>query len=753
MKKSKELPQTPVETREECLSVSKELPPRPYCNVYAKAIPLEDALEDSPMFRKRLREAESEAEDFASGIKRVIKVSKQYQAASNAYVESFKDFIREISNFKGTMGCNDEVLDSGFAHFTTGLKEIASFQEFLGTQMEGLVSAPLNEFVNTDVKQVKESFKKYEKSIKDLDSAVSKLGQVKKKNSESKVEQLSVDVEDAKKAHRASCLEVTLRLNEVLAKKKFEFLERVCVYIQSQSTFFHQGYQFFTDNEPKIKNYSLYLQSTRKNFIEETEQYERHKSLLLDELPSSPEAKRRTADPTSAASMRGYIFKRSDDVININTWNRRYFVLKDGVLCYYKTGNEENPDMTLPLLLCTVKLRPDFERRNCFEIVSPPDRSLILQAESEELMHQWVQALQASISNSLNAQSPAGEKKKVQVEKDESELPLAKLRALSPGNCVCADCNSKDPDWASFNLGVLLCIDCSGVHRSLGVHISKVRSLSLDQWEPDLMDMMCGLGNEFVNSVYEANLEGRVKPVGTDTSNDRPPLSSTSSETKISVTSPPRSIFNSNRKSRRALYGTSEAKNRYIRDKYEKKLFCKKYVPVTENADEATIKLEMSKKLFAAIEQNDIRQTFELIVQGANLAYQSPEHEQRTPVHEAILAENAAILVLLLMHNAVPDLKDARGWTPLHEASDKGLANCAVLLLQKNTVNSLSEKDNEGRTPLELAMARGSAHVVTLLRLAQLARDEAQEGAQAFEESFADALRQFARDARETNKS
>ena len=52
----------------------------------------------------------------------------------------------------------------------------------------------------------------------------------------------------------------------------------------------------------------------------------------------------------------------------------------------------------------------------------------------------------------------------------------------------------------------------------------------------------------------------------------------------------------------------------------------------------------------------------------------------------------------------------------------------------------------------ELAMARGSADVVTLLRLAQLARDEAQEGAQAFEESFADALRQFARDARETNK-
>jgi Arf-GAP with coiled-coil, ANK repeat and PH domain-containing protein len=53
------------------------------------------------------------------------------------------------------------------------------------------------------------------------------------------------------------------------------------------------------------------------------------------------------------------------------------------------------------------------------------------------------------------------------------EKPIDLLRRVV-GNNNCADCGSAEPDWASLNLGVLLCIECSGVHRNLGVHISKV---------------------------------------------------------------------------------------------------------------------------------------------------------------------------------------------------------------------------------------------------------------------------------------
>lgn len=82
-------------------------------------------------------------------------------------------------------------------------------------------------------------------------------------------------------------------------------------------------------------------------------------------------------------------------------------------------------------------------------------------------------------------------------------LALARLR-----NPRCVDCGDSGPEWASLSHGAIFCLACSGVHRSLGVHVSKVRSLVLDEWEPPQCAVLLRLGNAVVN----AELEGARAP-------------------------------------------------------------------------------------------------------------------------------------------------------------------------------------------------------------------------------------------------
>ncbi|BFG28213.1 ADP-ribosylation factor GTPase-activating protein AGD12 [Prunus yedoensis var. nudiflora] len=85
---------------------------------------------------------------------------------------------------------------------------------------------------------------------------------------------------------------------------------------------------------------------------------------------------------------------------------------------------------------------------------------------------------------------------------------------LQKDNRSCADCGAPDPKWASANIGVFICLKCCGVHRSLGTHISKVLSVTLDEWSDDEIDAMIEVGgNSSANSIYEAFIpDGCSKP-------------------------------------------------------------------------------------------------------------------------------------------------------------------------------------------------------------------------------------------------
>ena len=95
-----------------------------------------------------------------------------------------------------------------------------------------------------------------------------------------------------------------------------------------------------------------------------------------------------------------------------------------------------------------------------------------------------------------------------------NELRKKILTSISklPGNQNCVDCNSsKDITWLSTNHGYLVYIECSGIHRELGVHVSRIHSLTLNNIGISLLLVARTMSNNAFNSLYEANLNANEK--------------------------------------------------------------------------------------------------------------------------------------------------------------------------------------------------------------------------------------------------
>lgn len=393
------------------------------------------------------------------------------------------------------------------------------FHNILLEQCAKTVLKNISNFLKKDIREVKDYKQIFIKISENYDGAINKNAQVSKSRPQEIIEAENY-VCSTKSQFQHSALDYVNYITLLQRKKRPEVLSTLLSYVSACSTYFHQGSDLCQDYDTYLfKELDEDVNNLRADYLVlEREMQKRHNFVNgYSENGAKNESSSGSESKIVVKQMEGYLFKRTSNAFK--TWNRRWFYMKDNKLYYRKRSGEELPTiMEDDLKLCAVRPLMDSDRRFCFEVISPT-KSHILQADSESQYQSWIQALQSAIGNaiqnnsrystnmcastssnsSISSSSAAPSNNRANKEKKINWRQML----LIPGNMKCADCGNPDPKWASINLGITLCIACSGVHRSLGVHYSKVRSLTLDCWEPEILRVMTELGNEVVNKIYE----------------------------------------------------------------------------------------------------------------------------------------------------------------------------------------------------------------------------------------------------------
>lgn len=442
---------------------------------------------------------------------------------------------------------------------------------------------------------------------------------------------------------------------------------------------------------------------------------------------------------------------------------------------------------TVNLLTSTIKVDAEqSDLRFCFRIISPI-KIYTLQAESAIDQMDWIEKITGVIASLLSSQSPeqclmqsprscgldrsasesssytssaeleASTSDDLAMERNNGqydprsthqhrmsikpEKPIDLLRKVD-GNTICADCGAPEPDWASLNLGALLCIECSGVHRNLGVHISKVRSLTLDVrvWEPSVINLFQSLGNMFVNRVWEETLTSSNNGY----SGDNTSVNGSQTAQYFTVSKPKHSDpFSSKEKFIHAKYADKEFVRRHSIDEIH--VAQQMWDNVTANdkqgvyslivASHANVNLiygQMASGLFLNLGKALLQEQPSSPSDGSPRFFDCNSHEKVSPreslspastsshvddlddryegfslLHLACRVADVGMVELLLQYGASVNVSDSRGQTPLHHCILKGRHQHAKLLLSRGA--NAHATDRDGRSALQYAMDRSSS--------------------------------------------
>lgn len=531
----------------------------------------------------------------------------------------------------------------------------------------------LDSLLKGDLKGVKGDLKKpFDKAWKDYETKFTKIEKEKREHAkqhgmirtEITGAEIAEEMEKERRLFQLQMCEYLIKVNEIKTKKGVDLLQNLIKYYHAQCNFFQDGLKI----ADKLKQYTEKLAADLYNIKQTQDEEKKQLTALRDLIKSSLQLDQKEDSQSRqggysmhqlqgnkeyGSEKKGYLLKKSDGIRKV--WQRRKCVVKNGILTISHATSNRQP-AKVNLLTCQVK--PNAEDKKSFDLISH-NRTYHFQAEDEQDYVAWVSVLTNSKEEALTMAFRGEQSTGENSLEDLTKAIIEDVQRI-PGNDVCCDCGSSEPTWLSTNLGILTCIECSGIHREMGVHISRIQSLELDKLGTSELLLAKNVGNNSFNDIMEANLPSPS------------PKPTPSSDMTV--------------------------RKEYITAKYVDHRFSRK------TCSSAAAKLN---ELLEAVKSRDLLALIQVYAEGVELVeplLESGQELGETALHLAVRTADQTSLHLvdfLVQNCGNLDKQTALGNTVLHYCSLYGKPECLKLLLRsKPTMDIVNQA---GETALDIA--------------------------------------------------
>uniref|UniRef100_A0AAQ6IIP5 Un-named sa1614 n=1 Tax=Anabas testudineus TaxID=64144 RepID=A0AAQ6IIP5_ANATE len=610
-------------------------------------------------------------------LQKMKKAAKAKYTSGQEHVSHLEQYINSME--KLSVNCHS----NGETEVGSAFCRLADFSKELLKSMLHNINFFLDSVVKGDLREVKGDLKKpFDKTWRDYESRFKQVEKEKRElarqygmvRSEVSGGEIAEELEKERRSFQLSMCEYLIKVNEIKTKRGVDLLQNLIKHYHSHNNFLQEC----VSTTQRLKQYMEELNGVLATVKQRQDEEKKQLCALRDQLRPVVHTEQDSlpkqvynmhqllGDKQYGTEKTGFLYKKSDGLRKM--WQKRKCSVHN---CYLTIAHAtpNKPPTRLNLLTCQVK--PSVEDKKCFDLISHNRTYHFLAEDEAELLHVWISVLSNSKQEALSVALDGGRRGGGLGESSLEDLTRAITDDIKrmPGNNNCCDCGAPDPGWLSTNLGILTCIECSGIHREMGVHVSRIQSLSLDSLGTSdlLVGQSCWLTSESIRPHW------------------------------LNTTIPMR----------------AERKD-FILSKYHDVHFVRR-----SHSSAAVLRLGLQE----ATKSSDIYSLIHLYAQRAELSQPLHTHIQEkgeTALHLAVLLADRTslhILEFLAQNCSNVDMQTSAGNTALHYSCLHNKSDCVKLLLRARANTQM--KNELGETPLDVSRRLKHSHCVALLLQAQ----------------------------------